>query len=679
MYVAFSVACFSSAAFLVTAAFYHTSASVPEAGLWLRWQMALALPYFPALFAFVALLTQQPNYKPWLFGITAFCTLLLVVNLARPYGLRFSSLTAMPNLRLPWGEQVAFFHGGFSLWNAILRAASLALMVWAAARTLSLFRGGLRRSALLLALSLLLQIFSSLWGTLVDLGLIQSIYLTGFAFFAMVLFMSVSLGLDLRDRNASLEQVTGELQREVDERRRAETQIRHMGSRDDLTQLANRAALQTHLTEVLEHARLSREYGGMLLIDLDHFKTINDALGHEVGDGVLCQVAERLRRSVADAAVPSGFVARLGGDEFVVVVARVASDRAAAERTTRALAQLIADHMKQPLRVGERVFSVGASIGATILPDGNASESDLLRRADMALYAAKNRGRNGVQFYQPTMQSAADQRLALERCIRVAVDRNELVLYFQPQVDAAGRMSGVEALLRWRHSELGELMPEAFVGVAEETGLIHAIGDWVLQESCARLAEWQRSAVPVVGAVSINVSQWQLLHPDFVPRLQALLREYALPPQRLILEITESSLLRSPAEALEKLAALRTLGCKIALDDFGTGYSSLAYLQSMSPDQLKIDKVFVAQITDQVGKLGTPLVASIMALARNLKVQVVAEGVETELQRAELTALGCQAFQGFLFAQPMRATEFAQWCHDNAARANRRADATCEP
>jgi diguanylate cyclase (GGDEF)-like protein len=399
----------------------------------------------------------------------------------------------------------------------------------------------------------------------------------------------------------------------------------------------------------------------MLLMDLDYFKTINDALGHDVGDDVLREVAARLRSAIATAQIGSGFVARLGGDEFVIVAAGIGNARPLAELGMRQLAEFVAQQMGRPLIVGQRAFNVGVSIGAALFPDEGIDDLRLLRRADMALYSAKNSGRNSFQLFQTDMQAAADRRLSLEKGIRAALDNGELALQFQPQVDVAGRMIGAETLLRWQHPELGDIAPEVFVPIAEETGVIHRIGEWVLRQACQSWAAWQRDGIPFSGYLAINVSQWQLHHPEYVSQLADALGAYALRPQ-LVLEITESSLLRSTAETIEKLAALRAMGIKIALDDFGTGYSSLAYLKSMSLDQLKIDKVFIEQLARGEER---PLVESIVAIARNLHLSIVAEGVESKSQHEQLAAMGCTGFQGYLFSQSLNADQFVVWMKNN--------------
>jgi diguanylate cyclase (GGDEF)-like protein len=673
LYLVFAFTCLCVAGYLGSTALYYRADSIAAAAQALRWQMAMALLYIPALCALIALYTGQRNYSRWLAVVVVACGTLLIVNFTLPYGIRFSVLRAVAPIQFPWGEQLEFYAGDRSLWALPMRLLVFAVFGWSIWRAAVHWRSGQHRAAFLLGVGVCLQILAAIWGLLIDLGVVQSVYLVGFAFLALMLLMSASIGVDLRDRNAALETMALELQREVTERGRAEAQIRAMASRDDLTQLANRAALRDHLHIALHRASNTGQYGGMLLMDLDYFKTINDALGHDVGDDVLREVAARLRSAITAAQIDSGFVARLGGDEFVIVASALGESSPTAEQGMRQLAEYVAQQMGRPLVVGQRVFNVGVSIGAALFPEPGIDDSRLLRRADMALYSAKNSGRNSYQLFQARMQTAADQRLALEKGIRAALDNGELALQFQPQVDTTGRMIGAETLLRWQHPELGEIPPEVFVPIAEETGMIHRIGEWVLRQACQCLATWQREQIPFSGYLAINVSQWQLLHPEYVSQLAVILDAYASPP-KLMLEITESSLLRSPAETIEKLAELRKMGIRIALDDFGTGYSSLAYLQCMSLDQLKIDKIFIEQMANDDER---PLVESIVAIAKNLRLNVVAEGIESETQRERLTAMGCVGFQGYLFSQPLNADEFVVWMRNNSQHSH--APTTAEP
>jgi diguanylate cyclase (GGDEF)-like protein len=662
LYLAFAAVCFCATGFLGTTTLYYSAASVTTAAMALRWQGAFILFMLPALFVYIGLYTDQARIKPWLVALALVCAGLLILNFTSPYSLRFSTLEAAAPLSLPWGEKLANFSGTFSSWNGFMRVLILVIFGWAIWRTIVVFKHGERRRAAFFAAYLVLQYATTIWGALIDLGLIHSFYVTGFAFFGLVLLMSVCMGMDLRDQNIDLKALTARLRTEIDERRKVETQIRLMASRDDLTGLANRASLHQHLTEVLGQATLSEQYNAMLLIDLDHFKTINDALGHDVGDEVLREVAHRLTKIVAERASLDAFLARLGGDEFVVVISRISLDKEKSTEISREMAERVAEDMSRPLFVGERVLNVGASIGVTLFSDEGITEADILRRADMALYRAKSSGRNTIQFYEPPMQAAADERHALEKGIRAALDNGELELYFQPQVNAAGRMIGAEALLRWRHPERGDIPPATFIPIAEETGLIHSIGGWVLHQACDRLKTWLRAGVPFTGHLSINVSQWQLVRPDYIQQFSNALTQCGMDPGQLTLEITESSLLYSPDETIEKLRVLRAMRLRIALDDFGTGYSSLAHLKNLPLDLIKIDKVFVNELTRS---LEHPLVESIIAIGKNMELNVIAEGVESEIQRSILIEMGCDGFQGHLICHPLPEKEFLAWIAEN--------------
>jgi diguanylate cyclase (GGDEF)-like protein/PAS domain S-box-containing protein len=439
-------------------------------------------------------------------------------------------------------------------------------------------------------------------------------------------------------------------------RRRVEAQVRRMAYQDYLTGLASRALLHERLAEALARSQRTRECGALLMIDLDHFKTINDALSHDVGDEVLRAVGRRL----SEVSSPQVFVARLGGDEFVALLTTDFVDMEHTKQTALDLARQIMERLSSLIYVGERSFSVGASIGIVPFPGDSETETehDLLRHADMALYRAKSLGRANVQFYLPSLQYAADTRLQLEAGLRRVIAGHELELQFQPLVDVSGRPLGAEALLRWHHPDMGDIQPATFIPVAEETGMIHEIGQWVLNRACERLNAWQQAAVPLGGRLSINVCAWQFARVDFVQQLRETLAAQQVDPRRLMLELTESALLYDLDEAVEKLKALRALGLHIALDDFGTGYSSLAYLRDLPLDHIKIDQSFIAELDKSVDN---PLVETMIAIGRHMRLGVVAEGVETEKQRAILLQLGCERFQGYLYTQPLPEKEFLVW------------------
>ena len=447
------------------------------------------------------------------------------------------------------------------------------------------------------------------------------------------------------------------------QRLHAEEHIRHMAYTDYLTGLASRAYLHERLTDALLHCRVSGEIGAVLLIDLDHFKTINDALSHDVGDEVLRSVGRRLN----DVTGEHVLAARLGGDEFVALVNTGTSNLQQAEKIAQTLSQRIADKLLNPIIVGERAFTVGASIGIVLFPENSETELDILRHAEMALYHAKSQGRGNAQFYLPALQAAASTRLQLEEGLRRVIVNNELELHFQPQISASGVFVGAEALLRWHHPEMGDIPPGTFIPVAEETGLIHPIGRWVLDQACKSLSSWLQNGISFTGHLSINVCPWQFIRPDFVSQVRECIDKHHIEPSHLMLEITETALLYDLETTREKLRTLRSLGLRISLDDFGTGYSSLAYLKDLPLDQIKIDRTFISEL-DNTQK--HPLVETMISIGRHMRLDVVAEGVETEFQHEILLQLGCVNFQGYLFSRPLPEKNFLDWIsEENSASA----------
>ncbi|MEJ2361628.1 MAG: EAL domain-containing protein [Gammaproteobacteria bacterium] len=439
----------------------------------------------------------------------------------------------------------------------------------------------------------------------------------------------------------------------------AERHIRKLAYQDYLTGLANRAQLHDHMSAMLKRVKQFNHDGALLLIDLDHFKTINDALGHDVGDEVLRVVARR----ISDCCSQDIFLARFGGDEFIALMERTGQvDQDDFKRSIAEQAQTLLSQLARPVYVDERAYTLGASIGIVCFPEDGNTDLDILRHADMALYHAKNKGRGIIQFYIPELESAATKRLQVEVGLRTAIDKNELEIYFQPLLDVNNTTIGAEALLRWHHEELDEILPSLFIPIAEETGLIHSIGAWVLDQACVKLTQWMRASVPFQGYISVNVCPWQFARPDFISEVSTCLQKHNIDPRRLMLELTESALLYDVNETIDKLAALRKLGLRIALDDFGTGYSSLAYLRDLPLDLLKIDKDFVTELTSTIEH---PLVGSMITIGKNMELAVLAEGVETEFQHQKLSALGCECFQGFYFCPPLPELDFLDWLNNN--------------
>jgi diguanylate cyclase (GGDEF)-like protein/PAS domain S-box-containing protein len=429
--------------------------------------------------------------------------------------------------------------------------------------------------------------------------------------------------------------------------------LTHQAQHDSLTGLLNREALNQSLKRYVNHAVRHGDKGAFFLIGLDRFKRVNDSMGHQIGDLLLTQVAERLKGCTRN----SDILARTGGDEFVLVLLNIKDNREAVGAT----AKRILDRLSMPYRVSDHQLHVGASIGICFFPDDAASPEAVIKNADIAMYVAKNDGGNRYQRYSEQMNIAVIERLETENNLRTAIDANQFELHYQPQCNLAdGKLTALEALIRWNHPELGRIPPDRFIPVAEESRLIIPIGEWVIRQACRQNAEWQRQGHPPVR-VAVNVSSVQITENDFADIVQRILEETGLDPRWLEVEITESVLLRDRDVVRRNLGRLKGIGIATTIDDFGTGYSSITYLRQMPLDCLKIDRSFIRDMVgdDPAALRNQALVKAFISLAQNLNLTVVAEGVETPDQRRFLIQLGCEIGQGYLFSAPAPAEEIA--------------------
>jgi len=443
---------------------------------------------------------------------------------------------------------------------------------------------------------------------------------------------------------------------EVTERKVYEAKIRHQATHDALTGLPNRNLLSDRLQQAIHHAQRNGDIAAVAFIDLDHFKFINDSLGHQIGDELLKVVAARLKSCMRT----TDTVARQGGDEFVIVLSSQKGMEAVTDTIRRILAVVAA-----PAPVNELELHVTCSIGVSVFPDDGHDAETLLRNADSAMYKAKELGRNSFEYFAAEMNTHAMQRLDLLNSLRHAVANKEFVLHYQPKIDlASGRLVGAEALLRWHSPSRGMVPPGSFIPLAEESSLIIEIGEWVLRAACAQNIAWQQAGYPAIP-VSVNLSPRQLMREDIVGVVADVLRESGLAPGCLELEITETVLMRDVDKSLAALKKLKELGVKISIDDFGTGYSSLNYLKRFPVDTLKIDRSFVSDIaTDQDD---AAIVKAVISLAHILNLRVVAEGVEAEEQRRFLLENGCDEVQGYHFGRPVPCDAFAHaWLRGKA-------------
>jgi diguanylate cyclase (GGDEF)-like protein len=450
------------------------------------------------------------------------------------------------------------------------------------------------------------------------------------------------------------------LSRDITERKRAVDEINTLAFYDPLTSLPNRRLLLDRLQQAIAGLGRSQQHGALLLIDLDHFKLLNDDRGHAMGDELLKQVAARLGSSVRE----GDTVARLGGDEFVVVLQDLNVSLQSAATQAETVARNILGAMQQAYPIGSGQHHSTASVGVALFGADPGSPHDLLKRAEMAMYQSKAAGRNTLSFYDPEMQAVVSARAALEADLRLALPRGECQVHYQVQVDAHAQPTGVEALLRWRHPQRGMVPPMSFIGLAEDTGLIRELGHWVLLTACEQLVAWADDPRTSGLSIAVNVSAVQLNAAEFVQEVAQVLASTGARADLLKLELTESLLVKDVERTIVKMQALKALGVGFSLDDFGTGYSSLSYLKRLPLNQLKIDQSFVRQILHDENDAA--IAHMVVALAQSLGLSVIAEGVETAAQRDCLASQGCYAYQGYFFGRPMPVAQLeAEILHKN--------------
>ncbi|MBR0565424.1 EAL domain-containing protein [Azoarcus sp. L1K30] len=437
--------------------------------------------------------------------------------------------------------------------------------------------------------------------------------------------------------------------RDISERKHAEEQIRNLAYFDGLTGLPNRRQLLDRLQQAVSVSARNVEVGALLMLDLDRFKDLNDTQGHDAGDELLIEVANRIGTHVRR----EDIVARLGGDEYVIIAENLGSDLSAAALQAGAIAEQCRNALSQPFFIanGGQQYDCTTSIGVTLFQGADTGVDSLLKQAEVALYQAKRAGKNAVRFFSADMQAAIDARMQMETALRQALKAGELQLHYQPQVDSTGTRIGAEALLRWYPCNAAPVPPATFIPVAEESGLILPIGDWVLKTACAQLKQWEADAGTRDLSIAVNVSARQFLQPDFVDQVIAMLDATGARPERLKLELTESVVLESIETVIDRMRRLKKVGITFSLDDFGTGYSSLSYLKRLPLDQVKIDQAFVRDIT--IDQNDAAIVRATLAMGQSLGLNVIAEGVETEAQHALLVEYGCPQFQGYLFSRPI--------------------------
>lgn len=448
---------------------------------------------------------------------------------------------------------------------------------------------------------------------------------------------------------------------DITQRKQAEERIERLAYYDTLTQLPNRHLLLDSVQKACARSSQQDNCGAILLIDLDNFKFLNESQGHKLGDQLLQEISLRLRNQVHE---PNA-VFRWGGDEFVVLLTQLDPKLATAQADARAIGENLLARLQGPYRVGDDIYRCTSSIGVALFHGQDGDAAELLKHAELAMYAAKASGRNTLRFFDPTMQKTAADYASLASCLHQAVEEQQLELHYQIQVDATGRAVGAEALLRWHRPNKGLVSPAIFIPVAEQSNLIVELGNWALETACQRLVAWSEDPVLSDLTLAVNISARQFREPEFTTQVLGILASTQAPPHRLKLELTESLLIGDTQDTIHKMHVLKDHGIAFSLDDFGTGYSSLSYLRQLPLNQLKIDRSFVNQAGQN--SADAAIIETILALARTFGLETIAEGVENEEQRAFLAELGCDAYQGYLFGRPLPEAAFVQLVHQYAA------------
>ena len=441
---------------------------------------------------------------------------------------------------------------------------------------------------------------------------------------------------------------------DISERKDAEEKIQHLAFYDPLTNLPNRRLMRQRLEQALVVCHREQHYAALIFLDLDDFKNVNDLYGHQVGDGMLCQVAERLRHALRE----RDTVARFGGDEFVVLLEGLEVNATEAATQVEHIGRKLLQTLREPYLIKDQVFSSSASLGIVLFNDEQHTADELMQYADLSMYSAKAAGKDMLSFYDPQMQAVVSMRLELEEDIRRGLAQEEFVLYLQPQADAGGNVEGAEALVRWQHPARGLLAPGVFIDIAERSGLIESLDLAILRQGCELLARWAQQPQTATLSLAVNISARLLYRDDFVCQVREILQKTGASALQLKLEITESLLLTDVDKAVSRMQLLRDMGVRFAIDDFGTGYSSMAYLQRLPLDQLKIDQSFVRGLPDDKGNIA--IVRAILSMAEGLELEVIAEGVEHPAQQDILRLHGCRHFQGYLFGKPMSVDAFLE-------------------
>lgn len=599
----------------------------------------LAIPLISYL---LASLDHQSRSLNIAHVVTILAIPVMFYNYMSPYGYRFDSLYPGSHVTQVWGEALNIFSGEISWIYRAVRLTSLGVLLYVGLYAAKMSRKVGPLPSCLIWISIVLMLCTTSLAGLSDTGTMKIPYLGGFGFLFLAAAFSVLIRADVSNKKMEAQRVNQALEREVHRHKIANQRFEHVLHNDLLTKLPNRAGALIKLERLIESNRISQTKLGVFLIDLDRFGIINGTRGHKAGDQLLMEVAERLQYHVRE----SDLIARLGSGEFVVGVSGLRGEDAIYTMHEKLSEVLIA-----PFSIAGSVLEVTSSTGVALFPDDATNAEQVLAAAELALHHAKSCGPGHLRIFQPSLRDNIKENIEFESALKEALDQRQFFLHYQPQIHAAnGRLACFEALIRWQHPTLGVVMPDKFIPLAESLGLISCIGNWAIDSACEQLARWRAMGYADLR-VAINVSAQQLLVSDLTGIVSQALARYDLAGHDIELEITESVLMQDPERSIERLAALRKLGVRLSIDDFGTGYSSLSYLRVLPVHAFKLDRSFVGDI----GKGGKDLeiCATAIALAHNLSLEIVAEGVETEAQAHLLRELGCHLLQGYYFSRPL--------------------------
>jgi diguanylate cyclase (GGDEF)-like protein len=615
--------------------------------LWIeRLHVAAACLVYPTAIWFIALYSYMRHWRRWVVAGAVVFGALLVIDLTGSSGLLLASITPAQPYALPWGEHIHQYTSTSAALAPLYYLATLAAFVWAFWRCIALWRTGEHMRARPLLGFLILQAIATGYAEYTTARGHPGLNWDALPFLALVLLLSRSLNLELHGYAAALDASNSSLREEIGLRSQADAELRMMAYSDTVSGLPNRHALADWLAATL--AATPPRQGALIVIDPQRFAVINHALGHRTGDQVIREIGRRL----SSTAGKHGLVARLSGDEFAVAVLAPASDAALPQvmDTTEALRKSLAE----PFQIGANTVSVASHMGLAMFHHAHGDGDELLRQAYAALHEARKTLHIGPLAFVQSMQAQAERRLRLEFDLRTAIAGEQMQLVYQPQFDRDGTLIGAEALLRWNHPIYGAVGPQEFIGIAEDSGQMPALGGHVLHMAFAMLATL-RARGPF--RLSVNISPWQLFLADFMDTVHTAIRETGVDPRQLTFELTETAFIHDIPDAVAKLQALAELGIRVSIDDFGTGYASIALLKTFPVDELKIDQSFVRDMT-----IESPdrFVAAMITLGNAMGLQVVAEGVEREDQRAALSDMGCHVFQGYLFSRPVPPAELAE-------------------